>query len=661
MANNATTESTCSARRWSWQNGLLYVGLPLGVMLAAAWLFCDIFHRAPITTDENSYVFQAYNFLAGKIARPAPVFSSIFYHEMIILDDEVGWLSRYPPGHPLWLLPGCLLGLPHLMIMLAAGLSVALMARTGALFGRREAWLAALLLALSPFFLFTHGTLLSHTSGLLATLLLLHGFLRWQMTGANRWAALAGLGWSWLLLNRTYTAFWIALPFGVYALVRLVQRRREKSCWQGTAAFAGVAMLGVAALLLYNYLSTGHALTMTFMYYDPTEKPGFGLRHASGKAGIHTFVIGLGFLVDNVTNLNRWLLGFKGSLAVVTALTLLGWRSAWTPLLISAPLLVWAGYIGFYYPGPHETGPGYFLETVPFLILGAALGGARLLAWLGARPRWAQGLALLALLLGLAVNGRFMVRQGVQLSAYNRVIGELRACLQQAPRDALVIATDATPFTGRNHGLLIFNPQGTDSQPLVARTLGETDPLLCRLYSNRKPYVLVTTNGPPRLAPFNFKSFVYDFACACDKAGTRTGQRQLASNGRDIHIAASGGRDAEGWLAFGVVYPVYPGRFVAEFDLAISKALPTQKIVTPNVAVDNGRRMLAERTLTGPPSNEKTALPFETDRFGYVELRVYYLGAGDVVLRGFRVRDVGGYAASANPSPAGDAPADAGK
>ena len=260
-----------------WQAWLLYGVLPLVAFAAAWWLYRNVFHCAPITTDENSYVFQAYNFLAGVIARPLPPLSGLFFHEMIIQDDRAGWLARYPPGHPLWLLPGCLFHQPHLMVALAAALSVGVMARTGALFGRREAWLAALLLLCSPFFLFTHGTLLGHTSGLLAALLLLYGFLRWQLTAAPGFAALAGFGWSWLLLNRTFTALWLAIPFGLYALLCLWQRWRDKSAWLGTVLFAATACAGIGGILLYNKLSTGQALLMTYLMYDPSEGPGFGL------------------------------------------------------------------------------------------------------------------------------------------------------------------------------------------------------------------------------------------------------------------------------------------------------------------------------------------------------------------------------------------------
>ena len=51
-----------------------------------------VFLGTPITTDENSYVFQAYAFRDGRIARPAPPLRDVFFHEMIINDDEVDYI-----------------------------------------------------------------------------------------------------------------------------------------------------------------------------------------------------------------------------------------------------------------------------------------------------------------------------------------------------------------------------------------------------------------------------------------------------------------------------------------------------------------------------------------------------------------------------------------
>ncbi|MBU4274121.1 MAG: hypothetical protein KKA28_20005, partial [Planctomycetes bacterium] len=94
-----------------------FIRLATALLVAVAayilghWFFFDL----PFTTDENSYVFQAHNFLEGCVARRVPPVPWAFYHPMIICDEQVGWLSRYPPAHSLWLAPGVLLGNARLM------------------------------------------------------------------------------------------------------------------------------------------------------------------------------------------------------------------------------------------------------------------------------------------------------------------------------------------------------------------------------------------------------------------------------------------------------------------------------------------------------------------------------------------------------------------
>ena len=623
-----------------WQAALLYGALPLAAFAAACWLFRHVFHCAPITTDENSYVFQAYNFLAGVIARPLPPLSGLFFHEMIIEDDRAGWLARYPPGHPLWLLPGCLIHQPHLMVALAAALSVGLMARVGALFGRREAWVAAVLLVCSPFFLFTHGTLLGHTSGLLAALLLLYGFLRWQLTAAPGYAVLAGLGWSWLFLNRTYTAMWLALPFGLYALLYLWQRRRDRAAWLGTALFAATACVGIAGILLYNKLSTGHANLMTYLLYDPSEGPGFGLKHLSGTSGVHTLALGLAAFWDNLKLLNHWCLGFSGSLLVCCALALFGWRKQWTPLLLAGPLLAWGGYIAYFYRGPQETGPGYYLEALPCLLLAAALGATRLMDWL--RPR---KLALAAAAVALVVLGGldlwFMAVQGRILSDFNAPIGRILACLRAAPPNALVLATEkGNDYAGLHHGLSIYNPQGLDSQPLVVRSVGEGDQLLARAFGNRTPFYLEVNASVARLVPFAPR-IPYVSLPVRDFYPANTGQRVLGGVKGDQRLqVARAGRDKDEALAYGIYYVAIPGNFVMDFDVIVSNAPPAQLAVTLDVAMNKGCTSLTRYYLTGDVARV-VSLPVHVQRLDFVEPRVFYAGVGDVIFRGCCLREVG--------------------
>jgi hypothetical protein len=623
------------ARGHAW---LLYGLLPLLAFAATGWLYRHVFHCAPITTDENSYIFQAYNFLAGVIARPCPPSPESFFHAMIICDDRVGWLSRYPPGHALWLLPGCLLHQPHLMVALAAALSVGLMARVGALFGGQVAWLAALLLLLSPFFLFTHGTLLGHTSGLLATLLLLYGFMRWQGTGTVLFAALAGLGWSWLYLNRTYTAALLVPPLALYSLITLFRQRHNKTAWLGMLLFAGTAATGVALVLFYNYLALGDAWTMTYSYFRPSETLGFGVKQIDHARVVHTLSTGLRMMWGNLRLYDQWLFGFTGSLVVAAAGALIGWRKQWSPLLLMAPVMVWAGYVLFWYHGPHEVGPAYYTETLPFVVLATALGLARILDFLRAR-HWAWQCGLLVLCGGwLTSDARFLRQQSATVSTLCQPLGTLREFVQQAPSNSVIVTTEATPFTSRRYGPLVFNPQGLASQPLIVHATGAQDAsVIPRMFPHHQAFTLTSTGGQHQLVPLIPAAFNLPLSLAALRR--HTGQRLGGDGHQPVVLTAQQARDKPEFLAFGHTVLLPPGRFAAEFDFIITNASANETVLTVDIARTGGRESVVRQACAANTS-APLIVTFAVTHFTTVEPRVFYQGRGDVTLRGIRLYEL---------------------
>lgn len=152
----------------------------------------SIFLGVPTGSDENSYFFQANSFADGVISRDAPPFHDRFKQYMVILDDEAGWLSRYPPAHPLWLAPARWFGSVYVLTALAAALGVAFLCAAGLALGIPPLILALTLLP-SPYFVFMYGTALSHTSGFMAVSILLWAYIRWQKGSGARFAVFAGL------------------------------------------------------------------------------------------------------------------------------------------------------------------------------------------------------------------------------------------------------------------------------------------------------------------------------------------------------------------------------------------------------------------------------------------------------------------------------------
>ena len=80
------------------QSNLLRLALALLEAVGALYIGEHIYLGEYLTTDENSYMFQAWIFLQGKFSLSCPPLEDAFFHRMIICDDQAGWVSRYPPA-----------------------------------------------------------------------------------------------------------------------------------------------------------------------------------------------------------------------------------------------------------------------------------------------------------------------------------------------------------------------------------------------------------------------------------------------------------------------------------------------------------------------------------------------------------------------------------
>jgi len=585
------------------------------------WVFC----HAPITTDANSYVFQAHNFLRGMITRTYPSFPEIFIHKQIILDKHIGWVSRYAPSHPLWLMPGVLFGDPYLMSAIGAAIALLIMAKCASLLGiSRPA--SAFLLLCSPYFLFTFGTLFSHTSGMVASSLMLLAYILWRRTGLIKFAILAGLAWGWLFHNRTFTAFCIAIPFGIDSIIWLWKSRTKKMFF-GAIAFALSAAGCVLLLMAYNYVVLGHSLSMTHIFYDKSEALGFGKRHTGGVVIYHDLINGLSYLARNVKLLDKWLFGFHGSLLLFTAFIIIGWHRAWTPLFIGSTLAVWLGYILFWYPGPHETGPGYYFETFPFLYIAGCFGLSRLWSWFNRFPKCRLiSATFLACLLAIT-SVLFMFREGKKLRSRFYERGQMISCLRSAPLNSLVFI-DPGPETD----YVAFNPVGEESDPLAIRSRDGSNKAVIKHFPNRKPFLLEKKESHFQLSPINIDK-PYQFKISGNKMCGQTGSN---INHKKIRIVQAGKHKA-GWFAYGRKAYVFPGRFEIHYDMEIFNYAGNKPIAAVDVSMNGGRKILAHADIIGKTPPEDIVLKFTSDDFHIVEPRIYYNGNADVALHFIRI------------------------
>jgi hypothetical protein len=570
-----------------------------------------------IVTDESSYVFQAYNFLEGRIRRPYPPVPSQISSEMIICDAKVGWMSRYPPGHPLWLVPGALLGDARIMSSVAAAVAMLLLAGLARRLNVSRRWICGLAL-LSPFFLFMYGTLMSHTSGFVATAGLLLFYLRWQESGRPMEAAGAGLFWSWLFLNRTYTALLIAAPFGVDALLYLFRHRRERQAWMGVISFAGCAGVGILVYLAYNAATVGDPFVPTYLFYGPDERLGFGMRATHGRPVHHTLAKGLGYLWRNIRFLDHWALGFHGSLVVLLALAGVGWNRRWSFLLLAAPLAVWVGYVYFWYEGVVTVGPVYYFESLLFLLVAAGLGMERLRQVIRqrlSRP-WRYAVCMGALALVAALSFGFSWRKGCRLRDVWSYDGRVLELIDSLPPRSLVMIENV------RNGDVIFNLRGLETDPLRVRGCGPCNPLIAGRFPDRKPFVL--DGGLLTVAPIAIeRPFRMELSSLSHCAEVGRNGKTVA----DVEARMADPSDRPGMLVWGRYYILAPGSYRVAFDAVVTGAHRDAPVVF-ELAAARGTRILGSRAIED--TREPVVFDIDVDGFLEVEPRIRYNGAGSV-------------------------------
>jgi hypothetical protein len=351
--------------RLVWPGGLALVAVSLVLALQVF-----VFRGDTISSDENSYLFQARLLASGRTwIGPPPEHNLAQFPSSMINLTHRRWFSRYTAGHPIALVPGVLAGWPGLVPLVLSGVSVALIY----LLARRwydepTARLAGLLAAMSPFFIAMHATLLSHTTSLFC--LAVFAFACACLMDSRRigWGLLAGASLGFLFNTRPYTAALTVWPFCAWLVWRIVETRSVALLRQAIALGA-TALVFLAAYFGYNSLTTGSWRISPYTYYNPSEGLGFGSVRVSDY--IHTPERGWRQTLRNVQRLNHWWLGFNGSLWALVGLGLTRWRAQEVVLFLSGLSLV-LGYFFFWFGGISTVGPVYYFEAlVPLSLLGA--------------------------------------------------------------------------------------------------------------------------------------------------------------------------------------------------------------------------------------------------------------------------------------------------
>jgi 4-amino-4-deoxy-L-arabinose transferase-like glycosyltransferase len=332
----------------------------LALSLLAVWLL----RAFPSSSDEYATLFQAETFLRGRLWNPV-LPAQDFLHFNHIFEKDGKWVSQYPPGWGALLALVQRLGLPAWSAapLMGAGLVYAVH-RLGVITGEAPAGrFAALLLAVSPFFIFNAGSFFSHVpAALFVILFCLAGRTYLDrprvVPGLLAGAALGALG-----LVRTFDVVILLVPFGV-AFLRHARRPHYLRLWAPVAG--GLPFL--ALLLVYYEAITGNPLLPVTTWGYPLFR--LGLRGSTEWGDVASPLLALLTALVHLVDLSDWT---SPLLVVATpwALVRLWRRSQLGFHDLVFPALV----VGFlFYPdiGGDQYGPRYWFDAYPLLVLSIA-------------------------------------------------------------------------------------------------------------------------------------------------------------------------------------------------------------------------------------------------------------------------------------------------
>ncbi len=418
---------------------LMLFGLAL---LLTGYVAYGVLDAMPHVQDSAAYIFQARMFAERRLLVPDPGAGlHDFLDHAYVLFYNGAWFSKYPPGYPLLLALGVLIGQPAIIDPLCGAAALLLVYLTGRrLFSTTVGALAALLGLVSPFFLTMSGAILSHSASMLGTAAFLYFFVvarqadypppidgsaaptlrlsRWRRGITYYAPLLAGLSIGWVVITRELSALGIAAPFVVYALVDLAINRNWPTLRRYLLMVVGALPL-LLFLLIDNYVLTGGPLDFPQNLQTNFDLVGFGPGHGGDPLG-HSPALGLANAIVYLREIAKDLFGWPGPFTFVfVALAFLpltpshlqdgGGQASPAPIEVSATalltqnsklktqnssfpyarLLLLGGALGlvgayfFWWAAARVFGPRYWYEMLPFLLLLTALGVVNAGRWVG--------------------------------------------------------------------------------------------------------------------------------------------------------------------------------------------------------------------------------------------------------------------------------------
>ena len=346
------------------------------------WLATYAYQRIPSTQDTAGDIFEAKTFALGRLWSPVPKHVS-FFSQYSVLDYLHHWFAKYPPGWPLVLSVGVILGAAWMVNPVVSGISLLLVYLIGReLYGRKVGLLAELLALTSPFLLFIGAGFYAEPVTWMFMGLYVYMLLLWKRHVPTRsrkidfaartagYLVLSGLAIGMATMSRPLDAAAFGFPF----LILLV-RRPLAVVWLALGTIVPLALYVTYSALVYgSFIPNGHELA------DKWDRVGFG----PGVGGLpHTYFAGfspqisLMNLASAIENFHLSVFGwpFFIALAIIAVPFVLGRSQSGDWLIAAAALSILTAYMFYWGTAIIQSSfPRYWYPVIPCAALLAARG-----------------------------------------------------------------------------------------------------------------------------------------------------------------------------------------------------------------------------------------------------------------------------------------------
>jgi hypothetical protein len=344
------------ARRLSRRAGGAEIVLAVAALLAGLGIADFVLDAFPNSGDEYAYLFQAKQFVQGRLWADAPPLGYTFVPYRTWLSDGK-WVSQYPPGWPLALALGMLARIPPWSVNAVLGALTILAVR--AWFRRFpdavSVTVGLVLYAMTPFYLLNSGSFHSHMLSALLIVLLCLCCRRGSEQGSATALLAAGMLMGLIGITR-YFSLILLVPALLWWFFRDLDRWLQRWRAAGLVALGGLPFLGL--LMAYQYLVTGSPYHSS---YAVMAVPDVAISVAP-----HALLAGLVCTGYRLIELGVWSSPILPAVYVAGLVLKLRNRALVFYDLVFPSFIL--GFILFATLGGNRYGPRYYFEAFPLML-----------------------------------------------------------------------------------------------------------------------------------------------------------------------------------------------------------------------------------------------------------------------------------------------------